>query len=568
MSGPSSARSLTWQLLIWMAAIGLGPLLVVSVLGYRDAESAIRELGDRYLRSVLASRKARLERWRVEVASDFSFLAVAPCTVGACNRPPDDGTPLGAACCDFLKNICQHDRIYRTIASFDERWRRVSDTAATPSIDAAELPDAFKAALGSSVGLVVSEARRRERAAEAFAGHAIVQHGRTVGWVVARPDLASVIRPILADSDGLGASGRARLLLAGDTDPATALEVGGPPAEFRDGDATRLGVATAVDGLGRLVVDVDPDEAFELVETLGNRARRTGLLTLAAIVVLAFIGARRLSRPQRDLADASRRIAAGERDRRVEPRGTAEDRDVATAFNAMLDELDAAEARVRRQASLAAVGSLSTSIVHEMRNPLASIKLNLGPLAARAADDPAHAELAAIATEQVARLEGMLDDLLHYGRPLEPTPVALRFSDLVDDVLIDLRGELDARGIAPAIDDRLGDRALHADPELMRRVLGNLVENALAAVGPGGRIEIAARATASGVELAVRDDGPGIPAANRDRIFEPFFTTRDGGTGLGLANVKKIVEYHGGRVVAEDTPGGGTRFVITLPGAP
>jgi signal transduction histidine kinase len=107
--------------------------------------------------------------------------------------------------------------------------------------------------------------------------------------------------------------------------------------------------------------------------------------------------------------------------------------------------------------------------------------------------------------------------------------------------------------------------SITADGDLVCQVLLGLLSNAGQAVPAGGSVTVAARAAADAVELAVSDDGPGIPADIRSRIFEPFFTTRPRGTGLGLAVVRQIVEAHGGSIDVGERAGGGACFTVRLP---
>jgi len=104
-----------------------------------------------------------------------------------------------------------------------------------------------------------------------------------------------------------------------------------------------------------------------------------------------------------------------------------------------------------------------------------------------------------------------------------------------------------------------------ADREMVRRALLNLVLNAVDAMPDGGRLELAADGDGSRLELAVADSGPGLSEENLGRIFEPFVTTKQGGTGLGLTIVERIAEVHGGTVAAENVPGQGARFTLSIP---
>src|SRR5438128_822173 len=109
--------------------------------------------------------------------------------------------------------------------------------------------------------------------------------------------------------------------------------------------------------------------------------------------------------------------------------------------------------------------------------------------------------------------------------------------------------------------------AVHADADLICQVVLGLLANAVEAVPAGAEVTLEAQASAGGVEIAVADSGPGVPAELRARVFEPFFTTRPRGTGLGLAVARQIVEAHGGRIEVGERTGGGARFTLRLPAA-
>jgi signal transduction histidine kinase len=103
------------------------------------------------------------------------------------------------------------------------------------------------------------------------------------------------------------------------------------------------------------------------------------------------------------------------------------------------------------------------------------------------------------------------------------------------------------------------------DPELLERVFFNLILNAVQASPPGALVTIRTRALPNCCEISVWDQGPGVPAALKERIFDPFFTTRPAGTGLGLAICARIVAEHGGRILVEGEPGQGAVFLVLLP---
>jgi signal transduction histidine kinase len=318
-----------------------------------------------------------------------------------------------------------------------------------------------------------------------------------------------------------------------------------------------------------LVAEVDRAEAFAWLMTLRRRALTAGLVVLVGVLFLGAAGALRVARPFHQLRDAASRVAAGDHARRITRLDCAEAQEVARAFNAMLDELAAYAEKLANAGALAAVGQLSSSVVHEMRNPLASIKLNLSAVREMFATGSEDRELADIALQEATRVEGMLNDLLAYGKPLElhvePTPVARLLQQGLDHAKAACR----ERGAKAVIDyDGHEGDTLAIDEEQTLRALCNLIDNAVSFSPEGSTLSLSVRAPTDqphALDIAVRDQGPGVREDHMEHVFDPFFTTRERGTGLGLANVKKIVECHGGSVRAENHPDGGAVFTIRLP---
>ncbi len=219
--------------------------------------------------------------------------------------------------------------------------------------------------------------------------------------------------------------------------------------------------------------------------------------------------------------------------------------------------------------ALAAVGQLSSSVVHEMRNPLSSIKLNLTAMRDGFAEGSDDRELAEIALGEASRVEGMLNDLLAYGKPLDLCLGTVPLPGLLQRVAEHARGACRERGIRLVTEWNGNERAaLPADEEQMLRALANLTDNAIEFSPDGGVVAIVVTAPGDAPdlgEIVVRDEGPGVRADSLEHVFEPFFTTRERGTGLGLANVRKIVECHGGTVNASNRPEGGAAFTVRMP---
>jgi signal transduction histidine kinase len=228
-----------------------------------------------------------------------------------------------------------------------------------------------------------------------------------------------------------------------------------------------------------------------------------------------------------------------------------------------------------RESRLVAVGQMTSSLVHDLRNPLTLLKgyADLAyRMALRSGDAVIAGELVQVQTAS-DRLRRMMEEILDFARggtprlQLEPVPVR-RF---LDQVLTPLAADLEERGIATEIHLRLDDELrINLDQDRIQRVLENLLKNAREAVSTGGEKRVFVRAWVEeedALAIRVADSGPGIPEELADHLFEPFATTgKRQGTGLGLVTVRNLVKAHGGEIRVETaSPEGGAAFTVTLP---
>ncbi len=295
------------------------------------------------------------------------------------------------------------------------------------------------------------------------------------------------------------------------------------------------------------------------------------LLGLAATLM-----SQRLLAPVRTLTEAAVRIGRGDYAAEVPTDAGNEVGVLAREFNHMAASLAARErelgekqAALVRAERLAAIGSVTAQITHEIRNPLSSIGLNAELLAEEIpADDERGAEarrlLGSIARE-VDRLAEITEEYLRFARLPAPERAPEDVAALVDDLVAFVRPELAAAGIEVRLAVEPGLVA-SVDEGQLRQALLNLVRNAREAMGGAGILTLSARRAGDGVELVVADTGPGIARAELARIFDPFFTTKKRGTGLGLTLTQQIVAAHGGTIELSSAPGAGTTFTVRLPG--
>lgn len=579
------------RILLWMSLVAFIPLLIMASQGYHCARQAISESQRAHLRSVLESRRTRLEAWLGEIRADFQFLSISPCVRGTCGHPPGQaGINPAGSCCGILDDVSQTDARYETIELCGLDWKILSKTLGDGRPEGDSLPADFKSALAGASNLVIAPARVQADGAMVLrVGHPVFRaDGSKLAYLAARMKTAGMLHSIFQDPTGLGETGTVYLLSQDGRylcPPAGAPKLRGTesraPADIRsaaspdvldyrnhEGDEV-LGTSARIPDLNWTVVaEMHRREAFAWLRTLRHRALVTGSVTLLFVLLIAATTSARLSQPLKELSAVARRIAGGHHRERVGRLVGTEAQDVAEAFNQMLDQLAATQRRLIQLGSLAAIGELSSRIVHEMRNPLSSVKMNVQAVRRQVERDPDYAELCAIALDQVARLDQMLSDLLNYGKPLELNPGTTTFCALTRDVLEVVREAAQDKNVSIEIDDRLGQTEVCVDAELIRRALTNLVTNAIRAVPRDGTVHVTGEVAAGEPDKAVivvSDDGPGIRDANMDKIFQPFFTTRPDGTGLGLANVRKIINYHGGTVSAENRPPKGAVFTIQLP---
>jgi PAS domain S-box-containing protein len=232
-----------------------------------------------------------------------------------------------------------------------------------------------------------------------------------------------------------------------------------------------------------------------------------------------------------------------------------------------LTEIVDLEEQLRMKDSLARLGELTAGIAHEFRNGLATIHGYGRLLDPNQLPDAARPCVEGIRAETKA-LGDVVTRFLEFARPVTPVLAPVDVRTLLERVIDDLRGEIAARGGEVLLTGTFAP--VDGDDVLLRQAFANLCRNALEACAGAGTIP---RITVDGaldpdhhaVRIAITDNGPGIAPGDEASIFRPFFTTRSEGTGLGLALVQKIAVVHNGRVSAGNAPGGGARFVLTLP---
>lgn len=229
-------------------------------------------------------------------------------------------------------------------------------------------------------------------------------------------------------------------------------------------------------------------------------------------------------------------------------------------------ELATSRREALRNERLATVGELAAGIAHELRNPLTSIKLLLQH-AAQQSDSRLREEESRVVLEEISRMERAIQGLLDFSRPPSAQRRRHDVRETLGRALNLVQGRAKQQGVQ--IEPRLGSVPLivDGDPEQLQQVCVNLLINGLEAMVDGGTFEIQAHTDdrRGRVVLGFHDQGPGIPKHLLAEVFEPFVSTKACGTGLGLAISRRIVCQHGGRLIADNHPGGGAILTLELP---
>lgn len=242
-----------------------------------------------------------------------------------------------------------------------------------------------------------------------------------------------------------------------------------------------------------------------------------------------------------------------------------------------ITELRRLEQEVKRNERLAAIGSFSAAMAHEIRNPLTAIKTYTGMVWEKGSQPEFLESFDRNVSAGIGRIEGIINDLLQLSRPPKLHLEQLDIGEVLDDALALLEEDLEAARVTLSFDREACSHILTGDREQLYRALFNIILNAIQAMkeaGSRGKLDVSAslgemhgRAGArAAVMLSIADTGPGIPPEILEEIFNPYFTTKGHrGTGLGLAITHKIIVEHGGNISAANRPGGGAVFSIVLP---
>ena len=333
------------------------------------------------------------------------------------------------------------------------------------------------------------------------------------------------------------------------------------------GDFAVLGSELAsIEGnpIGRLLIVRSFDDVLKNSEELERKLVLIWALAIAGGLAVSFLLARRILKPVKQLDEAATRIGRQEYETRV-PEGASDELGrLARTFNAMCGSIQQARQELIRQERISTIGRLSTSIVHDLRNPLAAIY--------GGAEMMIDGELSETQMKRVAGniyrasriINSILQELVEVARGRMQAPEPCSLAEVVGAAV---GAEMSAAELQGVSIHTTVETALELPLERgrMERVFLNLISNALEAMPNGGHIEIRSERNTHDVFIHVKDTGPGIPTAIREKLFQPFATARKNGLGLGLALSRQTVLDHGGDLWLEREVVAGAHFCMRLP---
>jgi nitrogen fixation/metabolism regulation signal transduction histidine kinase len=294
--------------------------------------------------------------------------------------------------------------------------------------------------------------------------------------------------------------------------------------------------------------------------------------TLLMTVIVAISFSRRVTQPLVELAEATRRVAAGDFSIQILARPGDELATLIRSFNTMVQDLQKSQDALVKAEKVSLWQSIAQQFAHEIKNPLTPIRLSAERVLRRWQNDPArigeileNSMMAII--QEVEGLSHLLTEFRTLSRPIEPSQTWTVLKDAIEECIAPYRNSY----------PQVHFDTTHLDPEIrikmdarhINQVLSNLIINAVDSMDRRGIIEIRSdlvkKRESRFCRLSIQDNGKGIPAENREKVFTPYFTTKESGTGLGLPIVDRIVNDHGGSIWFNSAEGAGTTFFIDFP---
>ena len=331
--------------------------------------------------------------------------------------------------------------------------------------------------------------------------------------------------------------------------------------------------------MGVLLVGSSRRPLIELQRRVVSAAMLVGGAGILVAVLASLWFAARVTRPVVSLAEAARRVAAGDLNAKVEVESSDELGELAASFNRMTEDLVQQKDRTLQAERVAAWRELARRLAHELKNPLFPLQVTVENLMRAKQKSPEmfeevfHEGTATLLAE-IDNLKTIIGRFSEFSKMPQPQRQPTQVNDVVRSVLRVFHAQLrDSDRVTDREKNKIAVRTefaealpeISADPDLLHRALQNLVLNAIDAMPQGGELVIRTRTLDDRIELSVSDTGSGLTQEECGRLFTPYYTTKQHGTGLGLAIVQSVVSDHGGKISVDSAKEKGTTFRIELP---
>ena len=583
-------RSIRGQLVVAFLPLAFLPIIVIALLSYNAGSRAMNEFIHLHLVSVIEARRTLLTNWLDRRQSEIRMLVQHPGFLELLSEhSSSSSTEMRQQIKGALDWFAASATDFDSILIFDNSWNVIARVEPEGHDETAYATPEFREGLENADGVYIDVVHaHNDTGIGVYVG--IVLEDATasdLGYLVFNLDFSESLEPILQNRSGLWDTGKIYIaspdlviltnpypgdnIALNETAVASVIECAASPgyqtcryADYRVHEVVSTALPLGINDWV-LVAEIDTAEAFRWSQNLVDQIILASILLLLIITFSVVWLSNGITASFRGLANAAHQIREGSSEVKLKPMRSLEATEVGEAFNQMLTDLQAKQRELIRSETLARVGELTARIVHEMRNPFSSIKMNVQSLGTYADQKEQEAELKAITLRQLDRIERMLSDLLQYGRPIELTRERLTFPAIVNTAIQMAEPNADRLGIGVQVSDNTNELPILADREQLTRAVYNLVLNAIQASDEGDTITVAGAVEDGTMRISVSDTGAGFDMNAQEKLFLPFFTTKESGTGLGLANVRKIIELHDGHIEAKTRPAGGAEFAIFLP---
>ncbi len=309
------------------------------------------------------------------------------------------------------------------------------------------------------------------------------------------------------------------------------------------------------------------------IDKIADAKRDVTLLMfgIAAVVILlvgliSHLIGRNLTNPIKDLVQFTRKVAGGDLNEQYEAKTHDEIGDLTVAFNQMTRDLRDSRNELISAERLATAGKMAASFAHEIRNPLSSMRM-LAQMLMRKQDLPESKQKQSMQyiLEEIERIDVIVKGFMDFAHPAVLDSAPHNLNQVLQDVLDLMEANLNHHQISLIKKFAPDLPPISLDRDKLKQAFMNIVLNAMDAMPEGGTLEILTLRGSDKVRIDVVDTGVGIPPEDFNRLFEPFFTTKSQGTGLGLANAKRVLEQHGGDIRSKSVVGQETTMSLWLP---